>query len=294
MIPKRLAPLLLFDRMARTFSAFLALSVCLPLLAQAQILRIGLLTPVPQPAREQLFHEELRRLGYDAGRNIAIEYRSADGRFERLPGLAAELVALKVDVIVARATQASRAGREQTSAIPSVMMRELLPKATRIAAVWNPANALFQSRRVAEAKSVVGKLGLELRLLEARSEEEIDRRFAEMARDRPQAVLLLADPLFGTHISRVAQLAAKHRLAAVYGAREFAEAGGLAAYGPSYSEAYRLAATYVDRIRKGSRPVELPVAQGARFELTLNAGAAKKLGIALPQSLVLRADEVIP
>jgi putative tryptophan/tyrosine transport system substrate-binding protein len=140
---------------------------------------------------------------------------------------------------------------------------------------------------------VAAKLALELHLVEARTAQDLDRAFTAMATQRPHAVVVLGDPLFAAHFARIAQLALKHRLPAVYGAKEFAEAGGLAAYGPSYTEAHQLAARYVDRIRKGAKPAELPVEQISKFDLTINAKTAKALGIRIPPPLMLRATEVV-
>ena len=326
----------LLSRRSRTLVA-LALSCLLTSFhvhAQKPVkpLRIGFVTPVPQTSREKVFHEELRRLGYVEGRDVVIEYRSAEGKFERLPELVAELVGLKVDVIVARATQAALAGKRATSTIPIVMigvddpvkaglvaslaqpggnvtgtallaadvvgkqfqlLREFVPKLSRVSVVWNSANPVFQKRQVAEAQAVAANLGLQLDLVEASSAEQLDRGFAAMGKQRSQAVLVLADVLFGTHAGRIAALASKHRLPTIYGAREFADAGGLVAYGPSYAEAYRVAATFVDRIRKGERPANLPIDQTSKFDLVVNARTAKMLGVAIPQSVRLRADLVI-
>ena len=294
--------------------------------------RIGYVTPVAQPAREQLFRQELQRLGYVEGRNMVIEYRSADGNFDRLPALVTELVGLKVDVIAVRATQAALAAQKRAGTIPIVMIgvddpvslglvaslgrpggnvtgtasnavdvvgkqfelvREMLPAASRVSALWNPANTVFQKRQVAEARSVAAKLRMEIQLIEARTAQDLDRAFAAMAAQRPHAVVVLGDPLFAAHVARIAQLALKHRLPAVYGAKEFAEVGGLAGYGPSYSDAHQLAANYVDRIRKGAKPADLPVEQTSKFDLVINARTAKILGLRLPPSLVLRATEVV-
>lgn len=263
---------------------------------------------------------------------MVIEYRSADGNFERLPALVAELVGLKVDVIAVRATQAALAAKKGTGTIPIVMIgvddpvglglvaslgrpggnvtgtatnavdvvgkqfelvREMLPAAARVSALWNPANPVFQKRQVAEAKSVAAKLRMELQLVEARSAHDLGSAFTAIADQRPHAVVVLGDPLFAAHFAQIAQLALKHRLPAVYGAKEFAEAGGLAGYGPSYAEAHQLAATYVDRIRKGAKPADLPVEQSSKFDLAINAKTAKALGLRIPPPLVLRATEVV-
>ena len=294
--------------------------------------RLGYVTPAAQAVREQVFRQELQRLGYVEGRNMVIEYRSADGDFERLPALVAELVALKVDVIAVRATQAALAAKKGAGTIPIVMvgvddpvslglvaslgrpggnvtgtatnavdvvgkqfelLREMLPALSRVAALWNPANSVFQKRQVAEAKSVAAKLRMELQLVEARTAQDLDPAFTAMATQRPHAVVVLGDPLFAAHMTRIAHLALKHRLPAVYGAKEFAEAGGLAGYGPSYSEAHQLAASYVDRIRKGAKPADLPVEQTSKFDLAINAKTAKALGIRIAPSLILRATEVV-
>lgn len=294
--------------------------------------RVGYLTPVAQPTREQLFKQELQRLGHAEGRNLIIEYRSADGHFERLPALASDLVGLKVDIIVVRATQAALAAKQAAGATPIVMIgvddpvglglveslgrpggnvtgtasnavdvvgkqfelvRELLPASTRVSALWNPGNPVFQKRQVAEARSVAAKLRMELQLPEARAPEDFERAFAAMAKKRAHAVVILGDPLFADHMAHLAALALKHQLPAVYAAREFAEAGGLAAYGPSYGEFFRQAANYVDRIRKGARPADLPVEQTSKFDLVINAKTAKLLGLRIPPALVLRATEVV-
>lgn len=319
---------------AATIIGFVALAASPACDAQpaAAPLRIGYVTPVAQPAREQMFRRELERLGYAEGRNMVIEYRSAEGDFERLPALVAELVALKVDMIAVRATQAALAAKKGAGAIPIVMVgvddpvglglvaslgrpggnvtgtasnavdvvgkqfelvREMLPKAMRVSALWNPANAIFQQRQVTEAKSVAAKLRMVLELVEARTPQQLEGAFAAIAAQRPQALVVLGDPLFAGEMARIARLALKHRLPAVYGAKEFAEAGGLAGYGPNYAEAHQLAASYVDRIRKGAKPGDLPVEQSSKFELAINAKTAKALGIRIPPALVLRANEVV-
>ena len=321
-------------RAATIIGVFAALSASFVCDAQptAGALRVGFVTPVAQPAREQIFRQELQRLGYVEGRNLVIEYRSAEGNFERLPALVAELVALKVDVIAARATQAALAAKKGADVVPIVMVavddpvalglvaslgrpggnvtgtasnavdvvgkqfelvREMLPSASRVSALWNPANKVFQQRQVNEAKSVAAKLRIELKLVEVRTAQDLERAFTTISSQRPHAVIVLGDPLFAAHLQRIAQLALKHRLPAVYGAGEFAEAGGLAGYGPSYAEAYQLAASYVDRIRKGAKPADLPVEQSSKFDLAINAKTAKALGIRIPPPLVLRANEVV-
>jgi ABC-type uncharacterized transport system substrate-binding protein len=294
--------------------------------------RVGYLTPVSYPAREEAFRQELRRLGYVEGQSIAIEYRSADGRFERLPELAAELVGLKVDVIVAVVTQAALAARKATGTIPIVMvgvsdpvgsglvaslarpggnvtgtsstaadvvgkqlelLREMVPKASRLAALWNPANSVFQRQQLGEAKEAATKLKVKLHLVEARAPEQLDRAFAMIARERTDALLVLGDPMFSAHAARIAELATRHRLPTVTGGRESAERGILMTYGPNYVDAHRQSATYLARILKGARPADLPVERTTRFELVINAKTAAALGVRIPQSLVVRADQLV-
>jgi putative tryptophan/tyrosine transport system substrate-binding protein len=298
----------------------------------AKVHRVGYLAPVSQPAREEAFRQELRRLGYAEGQNIAIEYPSADGRFERLPELAEELVALKVDVIVAVVTQAALAAQKATRTIPIVMvgvsdpvasgliaslarpggnvtgtsataadvvgkqlelLREMLPKASRVAALWNSANAVFQTQQVAAAKAAATKLKVKLNLVEVRAPDELDRAVATMLTQRTEALLVLGDPMLGAHAARIAALATRHRLPTVSGARESAERGILMSYGPDFFDAHRLSATYLDRILKGARPPDLPVEQTTKFDLVINARTAAALGITIPQSLVVRANQVV-
>lgn len=298
----------------------------------AKVTRIGYLAPSSQPAREEVFRRELSRLGYVEGPDFAIEYRSANGSFERLPDLAAELVALKVDVLVAVVTQASLAAKKATDTIPIVMvgvsdpvgaglvtslarpggnvtgtsalvatvvgkqlelLKELLPKASRVATLWNPANSVFQKVQLGEAQAAAAKLKVQLQLFEARSPEQLDRTFTLMAKQRPDALLILADPMFGAHWARIAELAARHRIPAASGTTDFAHAGGLITYGPDLLESYRRSATYVDRILKGGKPAELPIEQSTKFELVINAKAAAALGITVPRSLAGRADRMV-
>ena len=298
----------------------------------ARVVRIGYLTPSAQPAREEAFRRELTRLGYAEGPDFAIEYRSANGRFERLPDLAAELVALKVDVLVAVVTHAALAARKATATIPIVMvgvsdpvrvglvssvarpggnvtgtstlaadlvgkqlevLEELLPRASRVATLWNPANPVFQHSQLGEAKVAAAKLRVRLQLFEARTPERLEPAFTLMAKQRPDALLILADPMFSSHWARIADLAARHRIPAVSGTSDYADAGGLITYGPNYVEAYRRSATYVDRILKGGRAADMPVEQPTTFELVINMKAAAALGIRIPRSLAGRADRVV-
>ena len=300
-----------------------------------KIPRIGFLASVSASSdadRIEVFRQGLRELGYVEGQNVTIEYRWADGKFEQLPDLAAELVRLKVDVIVAVVTQASLAAKKATGTIPIVMvgvsdpvgsglvaslarpgtnitgtssmtaeiigkllelLKETLPKISRVAALWNPANPVFQALQLRETEVAARALGVQLRILEARGPDEIDGAFAAMVKERAKALLILGDPVFTSHRKRIADLAAKYRLPAVSGTREYVEAGGLMAYGPSFPDMHRRAATYVDKILKGTKPADLPVEQPKKFEFIINLKAAKQIRLTIPPNVLARADKVI-
>jgi putative ABC transport system substrate-binding protein len=298
----------------------------------ARLPRIGVLAPADDghPAVRGL-REGLRDLGYIEGRDAQIEYRFAHGQLERLPALAHELVALGPDVLVAIFTRASLAARAAARGIPVVvnaadavgsglvaslaqpggnvtgvstmtadvvgkqveLLRELVPGVTKIAVLWNPANAELQALQVREAEIAARKLGVELRFVTAREPDEISAAFAAMRAEGVRALLVLGDPLFALHRQVLSKLIAQDRVASVSGIRGLAEEGGLAAYSPDYAHASRRAAVYVDRILKGARPADLPVEQPTAFELVVNLRVAKMLGIAIPHSITLRADEVI-
>jgi putative ABC transport system substrate-binding protein len=297
-----------------------------------KVSRIGFLSPTSDDSRVEAFRQGLGELGYKEGQNITIEYRWANGRFEQLPDLALDLVRLKVDIVVAVVTQASLAAKKATRTIPIVMigvadpvgsglvaslarpganitgtssmtaevigkqlelLKETLPKISRVAALWNPANPIFQAIQLRETEDAARALGVRLQLVEARGPEEIDRAFEALARERTRALLVLNDPVFTTHRKRIADLSAKHRLPAVTGTLEYTEAGGLMAYGPRFPDMYRRAAVYVDKILKGTKPEDLPVEQPTKFELIINLKTAKKIGLTIPPSVLARADRVI-
>ena len=300
----------------------------------AKVPRIGSLWTSPLPATAHLveaFRHGLRELGYVEGQNIAIEFRSAERRSERLPGLAAELVRLGVDVIVAPGTEAALAAKNATGTIPIVMVNvgdpvgtglaqslarpggnitglsrldqelsgkrlqlltEVVPKVSRVAALYNPDNpSLALSFR--ETEVAARTLGVELRSLAVRGPNEFETAFQAATRGRAGALIVLGDALTFRHRARIADLAAKHRLPAIFGAGEYVDAGGLMSYSPNLSDMYRRAATYVDKILKGAKPADLPVEQPTRFELVLNLKTAKALGLTIPQSILIRADHVI-
>ena len=296
--------------------------------------KIGLLVPYStgSDARLKAFRQGLRELGYVEGQTIRIEYRWADGNFEKLPELAADLVHSKVDVIVSAVTQASIAAKNSTATIPIVMigvsdpvgaglvtslarpgtnvtgtssmtaeivgkqlelLKETLPNVARVAALWNPANPIFQGSQVKETENAGRALGIRLQFVEARDAGGIDGAFAAIARDRIRAVVVLGDPVFVSHRKKIADLAVKRRLPAVGGTRDHVEAGGLMAYGPSYADMYRRTAYYVDRILKGMKPADLPIEQPTKFELVINLKTAKQIGLTIPPNVLARADTVI-
>jgi putative tryptophan/tyrosine transport system substrate-binding protein len=311
-----------------------------PLAVRAQqpagkVHRIGYLQGGSSSTRPLLiegFRQGLRELGWVEGQNIVIDYRFAEGRFDRLPDLAAELVRLNVDIIVAGPTPAAVAAKNATETIPVVMinagdpvalgliaslarpggnvtglaysvglelfgkqlelLKETVPKVSRVAILSNPANPAH-ALAIKNVKAAAQLLRVQLQLLEARGANEFDAAFAAMARERVGALLVLADSVFVLHGARLADLAAKHRLPSMYGIRDNVEAGGLMFYGHNSPDQWRRAATYVDKILKGAKPADLPVQQPTKFELVINLKTAKALGITIPAMMLGRADEVI-
>jgi putative ABC transport system substrate-binding protein len=310
-----------------------------PLAAEAQpaakVYRIGLLGTVPltDPGTSRIwdgFLEGLRQLGYVEGQNIVIERRFSEGRYERLPALAAELVRLKVDVIVAAATTVDEAKRT-TSTIPIVMtnhgdpvgsrvvaslarpggnvtglsalspalvgkqlqlLKEAVPRVSRVAVLSNPTHPSHPTS-LREAEVAARSLKVRLQILEARAPTEFAGAFSAATKESAGALLVLGDPMFFGERTRIVDLAAKSRLPSMGIQREYAEAGGLLAYGIDQRDSFRRAATYVDKILKGAKPADLPVEQPTKFELVINLKTAKALGLTLPQSVLGRADEVI-
>ena len=298
--------------------------------APGKIARIGLLGDVPSFLHEA-FRQGLRDLGYVEGQNMVIEHRSPEFKYERLPALAAELVRLNVDVIVAASPPATEAARQATRTVPIVftvsgdpvaegfvaslarpggnltglatigpelvgkqleMLRAVAPKVSRVAILKNP-NQPTHARAARQAEDAGRALGIRVQALDARTPSEIEAAFAAMSRRRADGILVLRDAVFRAQRAQITALAAKNRLPAVYGLREEAEAGGLVAYGASVPQLYRRAATYVDKILKGAKPGDLPVEQPTQFELVINLKTAKTLGLTIPPSLLLRADQVI-
>ena len=310
-----------------------------PLGAAAQqagkVYRIGYLSggsSTTAPHLIEAFRQGLSELGWVERQNIVIDYRFAEGRLDRLPDLAAELVRLKVDVIVAAPTPPAVAAKNATATIPIVMisandpvgqgliaslarpggnvtgssysvsqeiygkqlglLTELVPKLRRVAVLSNPA-APSLAPAIGDVKIAARSLGVQLQFLEARGPNEFDGAFAEMAKEHAGAILVLTDPVFSLHRTRLADLAAKSRLPAAYTNRLPVEAGGLMSYGPSFPDLWRRAAAYVDKILRGAKPADLPVQQPTKFELVINLKTAKALGLTIPPSLLGRADEVI-
>jgi ABC-type uncharacterized transport system substrate-binding protein len=306
----------------------------LPLAAEAQPTKkrphIGYLALRSAPAdQDAAFQQGLRELGWVEGQTIAIDYRWAAGRVERLPALAEELVRLEVDVIVASATPVVKAAKHATSTIPIVMpavadavdaglvqnlarpgenvtglsfldtelsakrlelLKEALPQISRVAILRHVTSTTAALRAVESAGRA---LGVQLQQHEVRGPEDFDQAFHAMSEERAEALNVLASPILNAHRKRLIELAAQHQLPAVYQWREFAEEGGLMSYGASLPDMYRRAATYVDKILKGAKPAELPVEQPTKFELVINLKTAQVLGLTIPPLLLFQADEVI-
>ena len=283
-------------------------------------------------ANTETFRQGMRELGWTEGKNIVIDFGFADGRLDRLPDLAAGLVQHKVDIIVASPATAAVAARNATMTIPIVMvsvgdpvelrlvaslarpggnvtglaysvgpelfgkqlqlLKEIAPKVRRVAILSNPANPSHPFA-VEQAKLAARSLGVELLLLEARSPDEFEGAFAAMAKERVGALLVVPDSVFNLNQTRIIDLAARGRLPSAFGFRGNVEAGGLVYFGPNLPDQYRRAATFVDKIFKGAKPADLPVEQPTKFELVINLKTARALGLTIPQSVILRADQVI-
>jgi len=320
-------------------AVILVLNVILaPHAADAQqagkVYRIGILETIAASRNAtniDAFRQGLKELGYVEGQNLAIEYRSADGRAERFADLAAELLWLQVDLIVTRGTPAALAAKKATKTVPIVMaasgdplgsgivaslarpggnitglssivadlgpkrlelLKEALQTVSRVGVVANMSNPAIEAewRQIQAAARL---LGIDTELLDIRTEVDIESAFEKVRRRRADALIVTLDALTQTNRERIATLSAKHRLPAVYASREFMEVGGLLAYGVSYPHLYRRAATFVDRIFKGTKPGELPVEQPTRFDLVINLKTAKALGLTIPQTVLLQADQVI-
>jgi putative tryptophan/tyrosine transport system substrate-binding protein len=324
----------------RTFvGAVAGALLTLPLAIEAQqagkVLRIGFLSlnsAEELKPRLAALRQGLRERGWVEGQNIVIELRFAEGKVDRLPVLVAELIRLKVDIIVTTSSATTGAAKDATKSIPIVMavsadalgeglvtslahpggnitgmtflvgpeiagkhlelLKEVAPAASRVAVLTNPTNR-SHATLMRELTAAARAFGVQLQVLDARSPDQLDSAFAAMTRERAAALLVLTDAVFVGQRQRVADLAARSRLPAMYYQREFVDAGGLISYGASLSDMFRRAATHVDKVLRGAKPSDIPIEQPTKFELVINLKTAKALGITIPQSLLLRADEVI-
>jgi len=329
LVPTRLATAVVPLLLAAAFGTAAAQS-------SAKVPRVGYLNPgsPSDPMRQrrlEAFRSGLRELGYMEGQNIGIESRWAEGKYDRYPALAADLVSLKVDVIVAVSGAATQAAQQATRTIPIVMslvndpvgsglipslarpggnvtgttmmgpdlvgkqlqvLKEMVPEVSRVALIRNPTNPAG-AQMLREAEAAARALGVRLQTLEARIPPEIDSAFAAMIRERAGALLILGDALFTNQRKQIAELAMKTRLPTMSFVSEYAEVGGLMVYGTNFLDLERRTATYVAKILKGAKPADLPVEQPTKLELVINLTAAKAIGLTIPQSLLLRADQVI-
>ena len=323
---------------ARILTLVLSLGLVAPLAAEAQragrMPRIGYLTPFP-PAVHKPFSDAFLRglsdLGYAEGQNIVIEWRTADGQFDRLPRLAAELIDLSVDVLVVVTTPGALAAKRGTTTIPIVMadigdplvaglvkslarpggnitgislmapdlvgkqlqiLKEAAPKTSRLAVLWNPSNP-NNAAGLKELEPPARILGLSVRAYPFEAPGQAGEVFAKILRERVNALLVMNDGFFWTQMGGITMFAASNRLPAIYALRGYVHGGGLMSFGPDLLDGFRRAATFMDKILKGAKPGDLPVEQPTKFELVINLKTAKALGLTIPESLLLRADQVI-
>jgi len=322
-------------------AGFLAIGVTFAMcgaVAEAQqpgkVLRIGYLAgtgPDAQSARIQAFRQGLRELGYVEGKNFVIESRYAEGKLDRLPALAADLVRLKVDIILSAGPTTTRLLKEATSTIPIVMaqdsdpvangfvaslarpggnitglstlapeisgkrlelLKETVPRLSRVA-VFGTSNYPGNAQSLREVELVAGAFGVKLQYLDVQSPKDIETAFRAAGKGRADAVLTLNSPILLSQRAQIAELAVKSRVPAIYNVPDFVEAGGLMTYGVSFIDLYRRAATYVDKILKGRTPADLPVEQPMKFEFIVNLKAAKQIGLTIPPNVLVRAHRVI-
>jgi putative ABC transport system substrate-binding protein len=316
----------------------LLILLIMPHTADAQqpvkVARIGVLsggTSATYAARHEAFRQGLRELGYVEGKNIVLEFRYAEGQLGRLPGLAAELVRLNVDLILTYGDLQIRAAKQATQTIPIVvglagdlvgpgyagslarpggnitglvtiapesaakrleLLKAAFPGVSRVAVLWNPTNTV-NTAQVREMETAAAALGVQLLSLEVRRSDDFEGAFRAGLRGRADALIVPGDSLLITYRARIVDFAAKNRLPAMYANPEYMDVGGLMSYGPNLAEMFRRAATYVDRILKGAKPGDLPIEQPTKLELVINLKTAKALGLTIPQSLLLRADQII-
>jgi ABC-type uncharacterized transport system substrate-binding protein len=299
----------------------------------ARVYRIGFISPTSPGPTIHAFQQGLRELGYVEGQNLILETRFAEGRSERLPELVAEVIRLKVDVLVIGSTLGALAAKRATTTVPIVfaglidpvapgivasfarpggnitgvtfgiggagfagkwveLLKEAAPNVSHVAALWNSANPASASL-VHEMQAAARTLNMRLDVLDAGSLTKLDGALAAIGTSGARGLIVTADPFLVANRAKIAQFAASKRLVSVYFTRDFVDAGGLMSYGSSIAESFRRAARYVDKILKGAKPADLPVEQPTTFELVINLKTAKALGLTIPQSLMLRADQVI-
>ena len=301
---------------------------------QGKVWRIGFLSLAPaslNPANSDAFLKGMRELGYVEGKNLVVEWRFADGDFARLPGMAADLVRLKVDVIVAVASAAIGAAQKATTTIPIVMattgdpvgsgfvkslarpggnitglsnlggdigpklfdlLHSVVPKLSRVGLLVTPTSTSYRAI-LDSVQATAQKAGVRTLVAEASTPQELENAFAMMAREKAGAVIVGAAPFFGLHRPQISELALKYRMPSIFGNRAYVDAGGLMSYGYKATDNYQRAATYVDKILKGAKPGDLPVEQPVTLEFVVNLKTAKALGLTIPPSIMLRADDVI-
>jgi putative tryptophan/tyrosine transport system substrate-binding protein len=328
------------EMIKRKLGSFILCAMLLALCASAEaqqpakIPRIGILatfSPSVIAARIEGFRQGLRELGYVEGKNLVIEWRSADGNNDRMPALAAELVGLKVDVLVSPGPSVTRAFKEATSTIPIVMaqdtdpvgsgfvtslarpggnitglatlaaemggkqlelLKEIVPKLSRVAIIGN-STVPGDAQALRETVLAAGAYEIYLRYLDVLDPKDLETTFRAAAKGRADGLLVLGNPNLNAQRKQVVDLAAKHRLPATYTRPEYIDAGGLMYYGTNYPDLFRRAAIYVDKILKGAKPADLPVEQPKKFELIINLKAAKQIGLTIPPNVLARADRVI-
>jgi putative ABC transport system substrate-binding protein len=316
---------------------FTLLALCTPAEAQEakKVARIGILIAASTSfysARVEALRQRLRELGYVEGKNIVIEYRYAEGKLERLPDLAAELVRLKVDVIVTAPTQAALAAKKASATIPIVftdiasdpagiglvsslarpggnitglsvmapdlngkrleLLKESFPNVARVAVLWQ-SGGMRGNLTFTEMEAAAKSLGLKLQSLPVRSLDDFEGAFARAKSDGAQALITTPSPLINTQQRHVLNFAAKNRFPAMYQTSEWVEAGGLMSYAPNFTDLWRRAAHFVDKILKGAKPADLPVEQPTKFDLVINLKTAKQIDLTIPQNVLARADRVI-
>jgi putative ABC transport system substrate-binding protein len=311
-------------------------ALSLPAAAQqsGKLPRLGILFPASPASfalRTEALRQGLRELGYIEGKTVLIEWRWAENKVEKLPELAAELVKLRVDIIIANGTPAIRAAKSATTSIPIVMaaigdpvatglvkslahpggnitgtsilapelsskrlelLREVAPSLAQVSAILNPTNPTYRPE-LRDTEAAARSLGMQIQTVEVSDPEMLQAAFSKLTRDRGRALLIFTDAILYSLRRSIVEFAAKHRLPAVYWQREFADDGGLMSYGPYTNELFRRSAFYVDKILKGTRPSDIPVEQPTKFELVINLRTAHQIGLTIPPNVLVRADRVI-